>query len=207
MGLSVPYPGWMFGSPGAFLQGFTPAISPSLACPAQNWCTPMCSHSITVAMATCRIWIMPHWEIPTPSPPAPSLLSQAQEVEKSNPQSRNVVGADEDEGTSPSPSPRGSRCPPGCDKREGNLRKEEARLGQPISQDARFPSGPNPAPPRSPRFPPVPGKGLFPRDGGDPGGRRGPWSIVFPFFPPTPIVFWLRISNLPPPSQAQRAVS
>lgn len=53
--------------------------------------------------------------------------------------------------------PGGSRCLlPGHDKGEGNLQKEEVRLGQPISQDAWFPSGQNPAP----WVPPAPGKGL-----------------------------------------------
>lgn len=74
-----------------------------------------------------------------------------------NLESRNVVGVGEDGGTLPSLSPWGVPLPPPShEKGEGNLRKEEARLGQPISQDARFLSGQNPAP----WVPPAPRKGL-----------------------------------------------
>lgn len=86
------------------------ASSPSLGCPAQNWFTPMCSRSNIVTGATCRIWIMLHWEIPNPPRPA-------QEVDKCNPELRNVVGVGEGQGIPQFPSPRGFHCPPAAARR------------------------------------------------------------------------------------------
>ena len=155
-----------------FSAGLCPTSCPSLGCPVRDWFAPTVLARHRAGSRSC-----PTGRLPTRHLPLHQRPRKPRRWKNEIPTQGRWLGRGAAEGP-PCPHPSGVPLPPpGHEKGEGNLRKEEARLGQPISQGARFPSGQNPAP----RVPPAPGQGS-PSDGGGPAGGEALRRRFPPFF-------------------------